>query len=150
MQNIQFRNASPDDIDTILMLIRELAAFERLSDQVTVDAAILEEWLFRKNAAEVILAESEGKAVAYALFFSSFSTFLGKAGLYLEDLFVLPEYRKQGIGKSLFLHLLNLAKTRGYGRMEWSCLDWNENALAFYRKLGAEPLSDWTVQRITL
>lgn len=150
MQNIQFRTAGPDDIDTILMLIRELAAFERLSDQVTVDAAILEEWLFRKNAAEVILVESEGKAVAYALFFSSFSTFLGKAGLYLEDLFVLPEYRKQGIGKSLFIHLINLAKTRGYGRMEWACLDWNENALAFYRKLGAEPLSDWTVQRITL
>lgn len=150
MQNIQFRNASPEDIDTILMLIRELAAFERLSDQVTVDAAVLEEWLFRKNAAEVILAETDGKAVAYALFFTSFSTFLGKAGLYLEDLFVLSEYRKQGIGKSLFLHLINLAKTRGYGRMEWACLDWNEMALAFYRKLGAEPLSDWTVQRITL
>ncbi|MDR0570178.1 MAG: GNAT family N-acetyltransferase [Clostridiales Family XIII bacterium] len=144
-----FRAAIRDDTPLILQFIRKLAEYERLLDEVTATEELLESWLFDKNAAEVIFAVVGGKEVGFALFFHNFSTFLGQAGLYLEDLFVLPEYRGRGIGKSLFVELARTAVERDYGRMDWWCLDWNEPAIEFYRSLGAKPMNDWTVYRLT-
>lgn len=145
---LTFRSAERKDVPLILEFIRALAEYEHMADQVVADEATLEEWLFDQRKAEVIFAVLEGKEVGFALFFHNFSTFLGRAGLYLEDLFVLPEVRGRGVGKAILKHLAALAVERGCGRLEWWCLDWNEPSIAFYRSLGAEPMSDWTVYRL--
>ena len=145
---LTFRPAERADVPLILRFIRDLAAYERMADQVVADEATLEAWLFDRQKAEVLFAVLDGKEVGFALFFHNFSTFLGRAGLYLEDLFVLPDYRGRGVGKAILKHLAALAVERGCGRLEWWCLDWNQPSIAFYRSLGAEPMSDWTVYRI--
>mgnify|MGYP003576156298 CR=1 FL=1 len=147
---IQLRPATPADIPLILDLIRELAEYERLAHEAVATAADMESALFGpRPAAEVVIAECDGGPVGFALFFVSFSTFLGKPGLYLEDLFVRPALRGRGIGKRLMIHLARLALERGYGRFEWSVLDWNAPAIGFYRSLGAGPMDGWTVQRVS-
>lgn len=149
MENtLTFRPAERKDVPLILDFIRALAEYERMADQVVADEATLEEWLFDRGKAEVIFAVLEEKEVGFALFFHNFSTFLGRAGIYLEDLFVLPEYRGRGVGKAILKRLAALAVEQGCGRLEWWCLDWNAPSIAFYRSLGAEPMSDWTVYRI--
>ena len=132
----------------ILSFIRALADYEHMSDQVVATPELLREWIFEKGKAEVIFAQAGEKAVGFALFFHNFSTFLGRAGIYLEDLFVLPEERGHGYGKALLKHLAHIAVERGCGRLEWWCLDWNQPSIDFYLSLGAEPMSDWTVYRI--
>jgi GNAT superfamily N-acetyltransferase len=147
---IELRPAGPDDCALLLELIRALAAYEKLTDQVTATEAGLRETLFGpRPAAESLIAELDGAPAGFALFFSNYSTFLGRPGLYLEDLFVKPELRRRGVGRALFTHLARLAVERQCGRFEWSVLDWNEPAIAFYRRLGAVPLADWTVFRLT-
>ena len=150
MENkLTFRYAVRKDIPLILQFIRDLAEYEKLLDEVVADEATLEEWIFDKKKAEVIFAMQEGKEVGFALFFHNFSTFLGRAGLYLEDLFVLPEYRGKGYGKQILQKLAAIAVQRKCGRLEWWCLDWNQSSIDFYLSLGAEPMSDWTVYRIS-
>ena len=144
-----FREAERKDTGLILGFIRELAVYEHLEDEVVADAPTLEEWLFDKQKAEVLFVLEDGKEVGYALFFHNFSTFLGRAGIYLEDLFVLPAYRGKGYGKGLLKKLAAVAVERGCGRLEWSCLDWNRPSIDFYLSLGAEPLADWTMYRVT-
>ncbi|MCQ2429148.1 MAG: GNAT family N-acetyltransferase [Clostridia bacterium] len=143
------RNAERKDIPLILHFIKELAEYEKMSDEVVADEAILEEWIFDKRKAEVIFALEGEKEVGFALYFHNFSTFLGRAGIYLEDLFVEPEYRGKGYGKGLLKKLASIAVERGCGRLEWSCLDWNAPSIGFYLSLGAHPMSDWTVYRVT-
>ena len=150
MPNCTFRPAVPGDEELILSFIRALADYEHMSDQVEATPAILREWLFEKKTAEVIFAEAEGKAVGYALFFHNFSTFLGRAGVYLEDLFVLPEERGRGYGKALLKELARIAAERDCGRLEWACLDWNKPSIDFYtKKMRAVPMDEWTVYRLT-
>lgn len=144
-----FRFATEADTPLILQFIRDLAAYEKMLDQVVADEALLRQQLFERRQAEVIFALEEGKEVGFALFFHNFSTFLGRSGLYLEDLFVLPEYRGKGYGKGLLAKLASVAVGRGYGRMEWSCLDWNRSSIDFYKSLGAQPMDEWTVYRLT-
>ena len=149
MENkLTFRYAVRKDIPLILQFIRDLAEYEKLLDEVVVDEATLEEWIFDQKKAEVIFAMEKGKEVGFALFFHNFSTFLGRAGLYLEDLFVLPEYRGKGYGKQILQKLAAIAVQRKCGRLEWWCLDWNQPSIDFYLSLGAQPMSDWTVYRI--
>ncbi len=150
MENkLTFRYAVRKDIPLILQFIRDLAEYEKLLDEVVADEATLEEWIFDQKKAEVIFAMKEGKEIGFALFFHNFSTFLGRAGLYLEDLFVLPEYRGKGYGKQLLKKLASIAVQRKCGRLEWWCLDWNQSSIDFYLSLGAEPMSDWTVYRFS-
>lgn len=150
MENkLTFRYAVRKNIPLILQFIRDLAEYEKLLDEVVADEATLEEWIFDQKKAEVIFAMKEGKEIGFALFFHNFSTFLGRAGLYLEDLFVLPEYRGKGYGKQLLKKLASIAVQRKCGRLEWWCLDWNQSSIDFYLSLGAEPMSDWTVYRIS-
>ena len=144
-----FRSAERRDVPLILRYIRELARYEKLEEEVVATEEILEEWLFDKEKAEVIFAVVEGKEVGFALFFHNFSTFLGRAGIYLEDLYVEPAHRGQGIGTALFRELARIAVARGCGRLEWWCLDWNTPSIDFYRSLGAEAMYDWTVYRIS-
>ena len=129
--------------------IRALAAYEKMSDQVIADEALLREWIFEKQKAEVLFAMEDGIEVGFALFFHNFSTFAGRAGIYLEDLFVKPEYRGRGYGKSLMKKIAQLAVERGCGRLEWCCLDWNKLSIDFYISLGAEPMKEWTTYRLT-
>ena len=144
------RCATGSDVPLLLELIRALAEFEKLSHQVVATEATLRASMFgARPYAEALIAEVDGAPVGFALFFHSFSTFLGEPGLYLEDLFVRPEARSQGIGRELMSALARVALERGCRRFEWSVLDWNERALAFYRQLGAEPMSEWTVQRLS-
>lgn len=144
-----FRSAERRDVPLILRYIRELARYEKLEEEVVATEEILEEWLFDKEKAEVIFAVVEGKKVGFALFFHNFSTFLGRAGIYLEDLYVEPAHRGQGIGTALLRELARIAVARGCGRLEWWCLDWNSPSIEFYRSLGAEAMDDWTVYRIS-
>lgn len=144
-----FRSAERRDVPLILRYIRELARYEKLEEEVVATEEILEEWLFDKEKAEVIFAVVEGKEVGFALFFHNFSTFLGRAGIYLEDLYVEPAHRGQGIGTALLRELARIAVARGCGRLEWWCLDWNTPSIEFYRNLGAEAMDDWTVYRIS-
>lgn len=144
-----FRSAERRDVPLILRYIRELARYEKLEEEVVATEEILEEWLFDKEKAEVIIAMAEGKEVGFALFFHNFSTFLGRAGIYLEDLYVEPAHRGQGIGTALLRELARIAVARGCGRLEWWCLDWNTPSIEFYRSLGAEAMDDWTVYRIS-
>lgn len=145
---LTFRFAEEQDTPLILDFIRRLADYEHLLDQVVADEATLADQLFEKKNAEVLFALEDGKEVGFALFFHNFSTFLGRAGLYLEDLFVLPEHRGKGYGKAILQRLAAIAVERGCGRMEWWCLDWNQPSIGFYKSLGAEPMSDWTVYRL--
>jgi GNAT superfamily N-acetyltransferase len=137
------------DLPLILSLIRDLAEYERLLDQVEAREEDLRRWLFLEKKAEVLIAEYEGLPVGFALFFHSFSTFLGKPGLYIEDLFVKPAFRGKGLGKTLLRFLAKLAVDRGCGRMEWACLNWNAPSIAFYQSQGGRPLSEWTTFRVT-
>lgn len=146
---LSFRYAQREDTALILKFIRALADYEHMLDEVVADEKLLEEWIFEKQKAEVIFAVEDGVEVGFALFFHNFSTFLGRAGLYLEDLFVLPEHRGKGYGKAILKKLAAIAVERGCGRLEWWCLDWNRPSIDFYLSLGAQPMSDWTVYRIT-
>jgi GNAT superfamily N-acetyltransferase len=144
------RAAVPGDLATIVGFIRDLADFEQLSDAVVLEEHSVAEALFGPHpVAEVLIAEIDGRAVGFALFFRSFSTFLGRTGLYLEDLYVEPQERGRGIGKQLLTHLAGIAKERGYGRMEWAVLNWNRKAIDFYERMGAVSLSEWTTYRLT-
>lgn len=145
---MKFRYAERKDTKLILQFIKELADYEKMLDEVIADEATLEEWIFDKQKAEVIFAVVDGKEVGFALFFHNFSTFLGRAGIYLEDLFVYPEYRGKGYGKALLKRLAAIAIERGCGRLEWWCLDWNQPSIDFYLSFGAKPMKDWTVYRI--
>lgn len=145
---LKFRYAERNDTLLILQFIKELADYEKMLDEVVADEATLEEWIFDKQKAEVIFAMENDKEIGFALFFHNFSTFLGRAGIYLEDLYVKPEYRGKGYGKAIFKKLASIAVERGCGRLEWWCLDWNKPSIDFYISLGAEPMSDWTVYRI--
>ena len=148
--DLVIRFAVPEDTPTILAFIRELAEYEHLSHEVTADEETLHTSLFGlRRAADVLIAELAGAPVGFALFFQSFSTFLAKPGLYLEDLFVRPAARGKGVGAALMGSLARIAVQRSYGRFEWAVLDWNEPALRFYATVGAKPQSEWTVQRLT-
>lgn len=150
MSKLVLRPAKPADVPVIFELIQALAEYEKLSSAVTGSAEALNEHLFGSRPyAEVIIAEYAGQAVGFALFFYNFSTFLTQPGIYLEDLFVLPQYRRQGVGKAILSYLAGLAVERGCGRLEWSVLDWNEPAIAFYRRMGAAVLPDWRICRVT-
>ncbi|WP_303871022.1 GNAT family N-acetyltransferase [Acetobacterium wieringae] len=146
---LNFRTAEKEDVDLILYFIKELASYEKMLDQVVATEALLTEWLFEKKTAEVIFAELDGVEIGFALYFHNFSTFLGQAGLYLEDLYVLPEYRGHGYGKAILMQLAKIAVERGCGRLEWWCLDWNQPSIDFYLSLGAKAMDEWTVYRIT-
>ncbi len=149
MTNLQIEPACENDVPLILSFIKEFANYVRLSDEVAATEETLRETLFGpRRYAEVLLARLDERPVGFAIFFHNFSTFLGKPGIYLEDLFVLPEFRSQGIGKAFLIHLARLAIERGCGRFEWSVLDWNKSAIAFYKRLGAVPLEDVTVFRL--
>lgn len=145
---VNFRYAEREDVPLILHFIKELADYEKMSDEVVADEKMLEEWIFDKQKAEVIFALEDSNEVGFALFFHNFSTFLGKAGIYLEDLYVKPTCRGRGYGKAILRKLASIAIERGCGRLEWWCLDWNKSSIDFYLSLGAEPMSDWTVYRI--
>ena len=150
MSEIKTRFATSDDVDTILHFIRLLAEYEHLEDQVVATRSLLREELFDKGHAQVLFALDVAEApVGIALFFHNFSTFLGRNGIYLEDLFVLPEHRGKGYGKALLRRLAQLTLERGGGRLEWACLDWNRPSIDFYRSLGAQPMEEWTVYRLT-
>ena len=149
MKHTEFRFATEQDTALILDFIKGLAEYEKMSDQVVADEALLHEWIFEKQKAEVIFAVEDGVEVGFALFFHNFSTFLGRAGLYLEDLFVKPAYRGRGHGKALICELARIAVERGCGRLEWCCLDWNQPSIDFYVSLGAEALDEWTTYRLT-
>ena len=148
-KELQLRQARKEDTALILSFIRELARDEKLEHEVVADEALLEQWLFERKTAEVIFASWEGKEVGFALYFYNFSTFLGRGGIYLEDLYVKAEYRGRGIGTAMFRRLAAIAHKRGCGRLEWWCLDWNRPSIDFYLSLGAEPMSAWTVYRIS-
>ena len=147
MTNISFRYAREDDTALILQFIRELAEYEKMSDEVVATPSLLHEWIFDKKAAEVIFAMEGDAEVGFALFFHNFSTFVGRAGIYLEDLYVRPQYRGHGHGKNLIKTLARIALERGCGRLEWCCLNWNQPSIDFYRTLGAVPMDDWTTYR---
>lgn len=146
---VTFRFAQPEDAALILRFIRGLAEYEKMTDEVVATEELLREWIFEKGKAEVLFAVAEGTEVGFALFFHNFSTFLGRAGIYLEDLFVLPEHRGHGYGKALLKRLAAITVERGCGRLEWSCLDWNAPSIAFYKFMGAVPMDEWTAYRLT-
>lgn len=148
MKKLTFRNAEETDCGLILFFIRELAAYEKMLDEVVATEELLKEQLFQKRRAEVIFACEDDREIGFALFFHNFSTFVGRAGLYLEDLYVLPDYRGRGYGKALLKRLAAIAVERGCGRMEWVCLDWNRPSIDFYRSLGAQPMDEWTIFRL--
>jgi GNAT superfamily N-acetyltransferase len=150
MSQITIRPAQPEDVETIFHLIKALAEYEKLSHQVTGNVELLQQHLFGdRPCIEAILAEDNQNPIGFALFFTNYSTFLTQPGIYLEDLFVMPEYRGQGIGKALLSYLARLAVERNCGRLEWSVLDWNETAIGFYQRMGATVLPDWRICRVT-
>lgn len=150
MRNFEIKSATTADVPLILRFIKDLADYEKLRHEVVATEALLQETLFGEKAhAEVLIGYIEGEAVSFALFFHNFSTFLGKPGIYLEDLFVKPQARGKGIGQLMLQHLAKLAKERNCGRLEWWVLDWNETAINFYKRLGAQPMDEWTVFRVT-
>ena len=148
MNTFNIRPARPDEAGVVLDFIKKIAEYEKCADEVVADEATVYNSLFVEHSAEVVFAEEDGAVVGFALFFHNFSTFVGRKGLYLEDLYILPEKRGLGYGKALLKYLARIAVERGCGRMEWICLDWNESALAVYRSIGAVPMSEWTVQRL--
>lgn len=145
---MEFRYAERKDVKLILQFIKELADYEKMLGEVVADENTLEEWLFDNPKAEVVFSLENEIEVGFALYFHNFSTFLGRAGIYLEDLYVRPEYRGKGYGKGLLKKLAQIAVERGCGRLEWWCLDWNKPSIDFYLSMGAEPMNDWTVYRI--
>jgi len=149
MSQFTYRFAAEADVPVILSFIKELADYENLLDEVVATEEILTEWLFVRKKAEVLLALEDNRPVGYALFFHNFSTFLGRAGIYLEDLFIQPPYRGRGYGKGLLSALARIAVERGCGRLEWACLDWNKPSIDFYLSLNATPMDEWTVYRLT-
>lgn len=146
---MKIRKAVRQDVPLILEFIKGIARYEKMENEVVATTELLEEQLFDKGHAEVIFVMEEGAEVGFALFFHNFSTFLGRSGLYLEDLFVYPEHRGKGYGKALFLELVRIANERGCGRMEWVCLNWNKPSIEFYRSMGAMSLDEWTTYRLT-
>ena len=149
MNHFEIRYATEKDAALILEFIRGIAEYEKMSDEVVATEELLQEWIFEKKKAEVIFAVEDGVEVGFALFFHNFSTFVGRAGLYLEDLFVKVEHRGKGYGKALLKELARIAVERGCGRMDWVCLDWNQPSIDFYRSLGAVPMDEWTIYRLT-
>ena len=149
MSEVSFRFANENDYGLILEFINALAVYEKMEDDVVATEEVLKEWLLNKNAAEVIFAMEGDVEVGFALFFHNFSTFLGKAGIYLEDLYVKPEFRSKGYGKALIKKLAQIAVERDCGRFEWSCLDWNQPSIDFYLSLGSVPMEGWTVYRVS-
>ena len=150
MPELEIRAATEDDVPLILSLIKELAEYERLSHEVVATEEALRDSLFgERRVAEALVGYLERDPAGFALFFHNFSTFLGKPGIYLEDLYVRPEFRGAGVGRAMLVHLAGLATERGCGRLEWSVLDWNEPAIGFYESIGASPVSGWTVYRVT-
>ena len=149
MPDITYRPAERGDIELIMKFIRDLAEYEKLADQVVADAGVLADWLFEKRVAKVVFALCDGVEAGFALYFHNFSTFLGRAGIYLEDLYVRPEYRGRGLGLGLMRYLARECVQLGCGRLEWSCLDWNRHSIDFYLALGAVPQSEWTTYRLT-
>ncbi len=147
MADYRFRFATEKDCRLILKFIRSLAKYEKMEDEVVATEALLRKWLFEKKKAEVLFVMDGEKEVGFALFFHNFSTFLGRAGIYLEDLYVRPAYRGKGYGKALLKELAHIAVTRGCGRLEWACLDWNQPSIDFYKSLGAVAMDEWTVYR---
>jgi GNAT superfamily N-acetyltransferase len=145
---LSIRPATPDDVGTILRFVRELAAFERAPDAVEATEAMLHHALFEEPTAEALIAERDGGPVAFALFFHNFSTWTGRKGLYLEDLYVTPEARGTGVGTALLRHLAAIAVERDCGRFEWSVLDWNQPAIDFYTAMGAEMMTEWRIERV--
>ncbi len=148
LDGFTLRFAGEQDVPLILYFIRELAIYEKQLDRVTATEELLKESIFGRKAAEVVIGEFEGRPVGFALFFHNFSTFLGKPGIYLEDLFILPDMRGKGMGRIMLSFLAKTALERNCGRLEWWCLDWNEPAVRFYRQMGAEPMDEWTVFRV--
>ncbi|MBK7632716.1 MAG: GNAT family N-acetyltransferase [Ignavibacteriales bacterium] len=147
---IVIRFANKEDVPAIFSLIEELAEFEKLSNQIRTNEAELKQTLFGvERFVEILIAEFDGQIVGQALFFKNFSTFLGKPGIYLEDLYVKPKMRGKGVGKALLDKIISIAKERNYGRVEWSVLDWNESAINFYKKIGAVPMEEWKLFRLT-
>ncbi|MDO5690057.1 MAG: GNAT family N-acetyltransferase [Tissierellia bacterium] len=146
-EQLIFREATREDCGLILEFIRELARYEKMEELVVASEELLEEWIFNKEKAEVLFGVVDGVEVGFCLFFHNFSTFLGRAGIYLEDLFIRPEYRGRGYGKAFLQRLAQITLERGCGRLEWWCLDWNEPSVKFYLSLGAEAMDEWTVYR---
>ena len=149
MAEFTIRFAKREDCGLILDFVKELAKYEKMLDDVVATEELLDEWIFDKKKAEVLFAVVDGKEVGFALFFHNFSTFLGRAGIYLEDLYILPEFRNHGYGKALLKKLAEITIERGCGRLEWCCLDWNRPSIDFYLSLGSTPLSEWTTYRLT-
>ena len=147
LDGFKLRFAEAEDVTLILSFIKELAEYENMINDVVATEEVLKEALFDRQAAEVIFGEYDGKPVGFALFFHNFSTFLGQSGIYLEDLYVKPEMRGKCIGKIMLSFLAKLALERKCGRLEWSCLDWNEPSITFYKKMGAVPMDEWTLYR---
>jgi len=148
-EHIILRSANKRDTELIMNFIRELAEYEHLTHMLEVDAINLQKHIFKEKIVEVIIAEYDSKPAGFALFFNNFSSFLGKPGIYIEDLFVKPEYRGKGLGKHLLSYLAKLVQERNYGRLEWACLDWNEPSIKFYKSQGARPMDEWTVYRVS-
>ncbi|MDU5105456.1 GNAT family N-acetyltransferase [Clostridium sp.] len=149
IENLKIRETTEEDCSLILSLIKEIAEYEKMSDQVVATEESLKESIFENKRAEVVILELNGEAVGYALYFYNYSTFIGKSGLYLEDIFIKKEARGKGIGKEVFKFLVKKAKEEGCKRMEWTCLNWNEPSIKFYKSLGATPMDEWTIYRLT-
>ena len=145
---MDFRYANHSDTKLILYFIKELAKYEKMLDDVVADEGLLKEWIFDKGVANVLFVLEDGKEVGFVLYFYNYSTFVGRAGIYVEDLYVLPKYRGKGYGKGLLQKLANIAVEKGCARMEWVCLDWNKPSIEFYLRIGAKPLSEWTTYRL--
>jgi GNAT superfamily N-acetyltransferase len=148
-EDLVIRFAEEEDAPIIVALIKELAAYEKLEDKVQATEALVKDSIFRRKAAEVLIGEYAGEVVAYAVFFQNFSTFAAQPGIFIEDIYVKPHLRRKGFGRRLFMFMARLAVERGYARIEWTCLDWNTPSIAFYRKMGAEALPDWTTYRLS-
>ena len=146
---MKIKEITQTDIPTLLELIKELAKYEQLLDQVSANDNLLTQWIIKEKKANALLLEYNHTIVGFVLYFNNFSTFLGKPGIYLEDLYIKEDYRNKGFGKQVFKYLANECTQKGYGRLEWSVLDWNEPSIQFYQKLGALPMSDWTTYRLT-
>ena len=148
MSTVSFRNATKEDVSLVLYFIHQIAIYEKMEDEVVATEELLNDWIFERKMAEVIFVMENGKEVGFALFFHNFSTFVGRCGIYLEDLYVEPEHRGKGYGKALLKELAKITVERGCGRLEWCCLDWNKPSIDFYLSLGARPMSEWTTYRL--